>query len=117
MALQRGKLADPSQLGSSAAAVITNAASQKCYIRGITLFNTSSSTPQTVKLYMVPDSSGSVGTAADANQFFEQVLPAKDSFFLKFPYPVVLTDTNDTLQGSASNASTVTIIVHGDRDA
>lgn len=116
MAMQRGKLADIQYVASSAGSIYSNPASTKTYIRGLVLFN-GNTTSELVKLYNVPDSGGSLGTAGVSNQFAELTLTAKETLIMDFDYPLVLTDTNDSLQASTTTASKVTVMVNGDKDA
>lgn len=116
MALQRTRLADIAYLGSSNAAFYTNAASTESYIRGLVLHNTNTTT-EVVDIYNVPDSGGSVGTAGNGNKFLTINLAANETLFIDFPHPLVLIDTNDTLQGKSTTASKTTIQVLGDKDA
>lgn len=114
MALDRVKLTDPVQIDAAAASIYANPASKKTLIAGVWLFNTGT-TAQTVKLYLVPDSAGSPGAAAAANQIAELVLQPKESASIEIPFSFTLTDTNDTLQASATSASTVNAVVVGDQ--
>lgn len=116
MAMERGKLADIQTLSDSTASIYTNPAATKTYVRGLVLHNTNSSSEEIV-LYNVPDSAGSVGTAAAGNQFFKRELAAGESVFIDLEYPIVLTDENDSLQAVADTASVVTVQVLGDKDA
>lgn len=101
---------------SSAAAVYTNAASTTAYIRLITMHNTNSSA-ETVLIYNVPDSSGSVGTAAAANRIYKQTISADDTVTWAFDVPgMVLKSTNDTIQAVTSTAAKVTIQVFGGKE-
>jgi hypothetical protein len=116
MAISRGKLADIQYVASSAGSIYANPASTKTFVSGLTLFN-SNTTAETVKLYNVPDSTGSLGTAALANQFLEISLAALETFVLEFPSDgIVLTDTNDSIQAVTTTASKVTVMIHGTKD-
>lgn len=117
MAIIRGRLADIQTLSDTAGSLYANPASTKTFIKGVTLFNSNTSS-ETVKLYCVPDSTGSVGTAAATNQILERSLAAKETLIVDFPNDgVALQDTNDSLQGSSTSASVVTIVLHGAKDA
>jgi hypothetical protein len=115
MTLARDKLADIATVASSSASIYSNPAGKKSYIRGLVLFNGNTST-ETVKLYNVPDNATAVGTAAPTNQWLEYSLAAKETLIVEFPYPLVLTDTNDSLQASTNTASKVTVQLQGDRE-
>lgn len=115
MARQFTRLTDIQYVASSAGAIYTNAASTKSYIKSFILFNGNSST-ETVKLYNVPDSTGSVGTAGVGNQFAEISLAALETLMFDLPYPVTLIDENDTIQATTTTASKVTVQVLGDKD-
>lgn len=66
---------------------------------------------------MVPNASGSLGTAAATNRILNISLPANDSLFVEFPYALELAATNDSIQAVTTTASKVTIILFGDKDA
>lgn len=116
MARQYTRLADIQYVGSSAAAIYTNAASTKTYVKSLVLFN-SNTTAETVKLYNVPNSGASAGTAGSSNQFAEIALAASETLMFDLPYPMTLIDENDTLQASTTTASKVTVQILGDKDA
>lgn len=116
MALNRTKLADIQTVAAAAGSVYSNPASTKTYIRGIVLHNTNSTT-ETVQIYNVPDSSGALGAAAAGNKFLKVSLIADETIFLDLTYPIVLTDTNDSLQAVTTTASKVTLQLLGDKDA
>lgn len=115
MARQYTRLADIAYVASSAGAVYTNSAAEKAYIKSIVLFN-NNTTAETVKLYNVPDSGGSVGTAGVSNQFAQVVLASKETLMFDLPYPITLIDTNDTIQAETTTGSQVTIQILGDKD-
>lgn len=114
--LQRAKLGDIAYVASSAGAIYDNPGSTTTLVTGLTLFN-GNSTTETVKVYVVPDSASSLGTAGAGNQMLELSLTTKETLFIEFPFGVTLTDTHDSLQASTTTASMVTVIVHGDKIA
>lgn len=116
MTMQRGKLADIQYVASSAGSIYSNPASTKTYIKSLDIFN-GNTTLEVVKLYFVPDSAGSLGTAGAANQFAELSIAAKDTVIYEPGWPITLTDTNDSIQAVTTTASKVTVIVGGDKDA
>lgn len=116
MARQFTRLADIQYISNSAASVYTNAASTTTFIKSFVLFNGNTSA-ETVKLYNVPDSAGSVGTAGDSNQFAEISLAAKETLMFDLPYPITIINENDTIQAVTTTASKVTIQILGDKDA
>lgn len=116
MARQNTRLANIQYVPSTVGAVLTNPASTKTFVAGLSLFNTGTST-ETVDLYVVPDSGGSVGTAANANFHGRFTVGAKASFDREFVFPLPLIDTNDTIQMVTTTGSTVTVFFYGDTDA
>ena len=117
MAIIRGPLANIATLPSTVGAIYTNAASTKTFVKGISLFNGNTSS-ETIKLYNVPNSGGSVGTAGATNQFAEITLVAKEGLMYEFPGDgIALGSTNDTLQGVTTTANLVTYQFHGVKDA
>jgi hypothetical protein len=116
MTLHRERLADITTLGSTAAAICTNASGQKTFVKGYELHNTNT-TAETVKLFKVPDSAGTVGTAADGNRFLNIALAPNETLIYVPPgYGHILSDANDTIQGQSTTASKVTVSLFGDRD-
>lgn len=116
MAIVRGRLVEIQTVPNAAGALYTNPSATKTFIKGITLFN-SNTTAELVKLYRVPDSTGSVGTASDVNQFLEVSLASKEAFVFEFPGDgAVLEDLNDTIQGVTTTSSKVSIQIHGAKD-
>jgi hypothetical protein len=111
--MQYDRLADIQYVPASVGSIYANPASTRTYVKGVTLFNGNTSS-ETVLLYNVPDASGSLGTAGAGNQFAEITLVAKETLFVEFPYPLVLKDTNDSLQADTNTASKVTVQIHGD---
>lgn len=116
MTIVRGKLANIQTLPSTVESIYTNPASTETFVSGFTLFNSNTSA-ETVKLYAVPNSGGSIGTAADTNQFLDISLAAKETFIFQVPGDgIVLDGTNDTIQGFTTTASKVTVILHGAKE-
>lgn len=116
MTMQRGKLADIQTIATTAGSIYANPASTKTYIKTIIIHNTNT-TAETVQVFNVPDSSGSLGTAVTTNRFINVSLAANDTLEFSPDYPIVLTDTNDSIQASTTTASKVTVMLHGDKDA
>lgn len=117
MAFKIDNLGNIQYIPSTAGAVFTNPAATTTGIKSIVLFN-SNTTAETVKIYNVPNSGGSVGTASGANQFFEQSIPAKAT--RSFTYdgaPFALKSENDTIQAVTTTANKVTIQLTGGTDA
>ncbi len=113
MAWSEVRLADSQYVSNSAAAVVTNAASTKTQVKTITLFN-SNTTTETVKIYRVPDSAGSVGTAAVANQIYELAITTLQTVMIEvLGLGWILSDTNDTIQMVTTTASKVVVCVDG----
>lgn len=115
MARQNTRLANIQYVPSTVGAVLTNPASTKTFVAGFSLFNVGTAT-QTIDVYIVPDSGGSVGTAGNANFHGRFTVAAKASFDRVFPFPLPMIDTNDTIQMVTTNASTVTVFFYGDTD-
>lgn len=118
MALQNAKLADIAYIATTAGSIYANPSSTKSYVKGLMLFN-GNTTTEVVKIYVVPDSAGSLGTAGVSNQVGELSVAAKATEYFSLAvegYPVVLTDTNDSIQASTTTTSKVTVIPFGDKE-
>jgi len=113
MAFTYSRLTEITTIPASASQVYTNASGETTYIRSVILHNTNTSA-EVVVLYNVPDSSGSVGTAATANQFYKASVAADSTVIIEFATPgIVLSDENDTIQASTTTANKVTIQIMG----
>tara|TARA_R110000822_G_scaffold129122_2_gene265098 strand:- start:501 stop:851 length:351 start_codon:yes stop_codon:yes gene_type:complete len=113
MAFTYSQLTPITTIANSAGVAYTNPASKTTYVRTIVIHNTHTSA-ETVTLYNVPDSTGSVGTAGVTNQFYKQEVAADSTVLLEFAVPgIMLTDTNDTLQASTTTVNKVTIQITG----
>lgn len=98
------------QLAGSAGAIFTATATTN--IKTIVLFN-SNTTTETIKLYLVPNSGGSVGTAAASNQILSIALITGETFEFSPAYPFVLSASNDTVQAESTTANKVNYWING----
>jgi len=116
MATSYKRLTEITTVAASAASVYANPASTNSYVTLIVLHNTNT-TSEAVKLWNVPDSGGSVGTAVDANRFWSDNLAAGETAFVEIPkIGLVLENTNDTIQAETDTASKVTIQIFGSQE-
>jgi hypothetical protein len=98
-------------IASTAGAIRTNTTTTE--IKGFVIHNTNT-TAETVKLYNVPNSSGSVGTASNTtNIFFNRSIAVNETYIFDVPYPLTLLSVNDTIQAVTTTASKVTVQVLG----
>lgn len=104
----------PVQLSNSVGAIYTNPSGDKTLIASVMVHNTNS-TAETVDIWWVPDNAGAVGTAADAKRIARMVLPAGDTQFFDLAYPIILKDTNDTIQASSTTINKSNAVVFGAR--
>jgi len=113
MSFDYSRLCEITTVASTVGSVYTNPSSTKSYIRLIILHNTSS-TSETVVLYNVPDSGGSLGTAGDTNKFYYESITANSTSIIDLGTPgLILQDTNDSIQAVTTTASKVTIQIMG----
>jgi hypothetical protein len=113
MAITRGRLANIQTISSTAGVIYANPAGTTTFVGCIILHNTHTAT-ETVQLYNVPDSTGSVGTAALSNRFMQVDIAANAT--VSFPFDgdgIVLADTNDSIQASSTSAGKVTVQLSG----
>lgn len=117
MAIVRGKLAEIQTIPSTVGSIYANPASTKTFISGFTVHNTNT-TSETVEIHCVPDSTGSLGTAALTNRIWKETLAADETaVFSAPPDGIPLEDENDSIQAKTTTASKVTIILHGVKEA
>jgi len=135
MALAKTNLGFPVVVSAGTTATVYSVGSAKtAYIRSIVICNTftgaaSSTLSQTVQIYVVPNSGGSVGVASTSNRIGRVSLTPDDTFFYDLQYPITLQNTGDsiqvfnegtyayTLSGIATATNPVNVMVLGDREA
>lgn len=134
MALAKTNLGFPVVVSAGTTVSVYSVGSAKtAYIRSIVICNTfsgsiSSTISQTVQIYAVPNSAGSVGVATAGNRIGRVSLTPDDTFFYDLQYPITLQNTGDsiqvfnegtyayTLSGIATATNPVNVMVLGDRE-
>ena len=118
MALSKTSLSNiVSITGVSTVGIYTNPVSTKSYIKAFVIHNAGVSSAF-CRLYDVPNSGGSVGSASSNNQFFSQYINPGETTFLEYPYPLTLVNTNDSIRFYNSTANQViNIQILGDKDS
>jgi hypothetical protein len=134
MALAKANLGFPVVVSAGTTATAYSVGSAKtAYIRSIVICNTfsgsiSSTIAQTVQIYMVPNSGGSIGVATAGNRIGRVSLSADDTFFYDLQYPITLQNTGDsiqvynegtnayTLSGIAPATNPINVVVLGDKE-
>ena len=136
MALAKTSFGFPTVIAAGTTATVYSVGSAKtAYIRSIVIYNSSfvggisSTNAQTVQIYMVPNSGGSVGVGTSAHRIGRVSLTPDDTFFYDLQYPLTLQNTGDsiqvfnegtfayTLSGIATATNPVNVVVLGDREA
>ena len=113
MAYAHARLTEITTIANSAGALYTKAAGTSVYVRLIVLHN-GNTAPEAVKLYVVPDSGGSAGTAATTNEIYAETIEAGGTRVLEFPAQgIILKDNGETIQGVTTTASKVTFQAFG----
>ncbi len=103
-------------ISDTAETIYANPVSTITHIGCIVLHNTDSSA-QTITLYLVPDSSASVGTAATTNQIFKEELAVNETYPID-DLKIIMGDTNDTIQAVCSGTTDkVNIFIFGAKNA
>jgi hypothetical protein len=116
MALQYSGLGNCQSVGATPASVCTNPSGGKTYLRGLVIHNTSSSAV-VFKFYVVPNSSGSLGSAATSNRIANVTIPANETVNWEFPSPgIALIGPNDALFAEAGTAGVINVLPLGDQD-
>ena len=96
----------------STTTVLTVASSKTNYVRGILLHNTHTGSVN-VKAHIVPNG-GSVGTG---NVCLEVNIVTKDTYFLEFNFPIILSTNGDTIQIVVGVGGAINALVIGDKDS
>ena len=118
MALTKTGLGEIIECAISNTTTITGtvvAGNKQRYIRGLLIFNTSTTASQICEIHVVPNNgSGGTGAAADANKIGRLTLTASDTAFFEFPYPLTLTSTGDSIQVANGSGNKVNVLPIGD---
>jgi hypothetical protein len=98
--------------------VLTVGSAKTCYIRSVILHNIDTLNQSTVKVHIVPNSGGSVGTASSNNQLAQLSVQPTDTYFFELAYPITLSSDNDTIQVyNSSTTDAVNVLILGDKEA
>jgi hypothetical protein len=119
MALQKVGLGTVTRVGiGSTAIVLTVGSAKTCYIRSVIVHNIDTINSSTVKIHIVPNSSGSVGTASSINQLAQLSIQPADTYFFELAYPITLASDNDTIRVyNSSTTDAVNVLILGDKEA
>lgn len=113
MAYAHTRLTEITTIANSAGALYTKAAGTTVYVRLIVLHN-GNTTAEAVKIYVVPDSGGSAGTAGTTNEVYAETIEAGGTRILDFgAQGIMLKDNGETIQGVTTTASKVTFQAFG----
>ena len=126
MALAKSSLGFPVQVSpGNTTTIYTVASSKKAYIRTILIYHNreggTSTLNQIAKVYVVPNISGSAGTASDADCIGRVTLAPDDTLFFEMQYPITLENNGDTIQvendNSTGSTSKLNVMVLGDKES
>ena len=98
--------------------VYTVGSAKTAYIRSIIVHNIDTVNSSTVKIHIVPNSSGSVGAASSINQLAQLSIQPTDTYFFELAYPITLASDNDAIRVfNSSSTDAVNVLILGDREA
>ena len=119
MALQKVGLGTVTRVGiGSTTTVLTVGSAKTCYIRSMLIHNIDTVNSSTVKIHIIPNSAGSVGTASSINQLAQLSIQPVDTYFFELAYPITLSTNNDTIQiANNSTTNAVNVLILGDKEA
>jgi len=116
MATVYKRLQEITTIAATATAYVTNPSNTKTFVSNIVLHNTNS-VAETIEIYVVPDNSGSVGTATASNRMWKDDLDPNVTRIVPLPkIGIVLEDANDTIQILTTTAGKVTVQIFGRQD-
>ena len=99
--------------GASTSIPFQNPASTKTFITGLILHNSHTAAATVQLWHLVPPSSGSAGTPALAQQFFEKSMAADETIAFYYPFQVCYEDLARSFRARATVASVVSINLAG----
>lgn len=115
MALQRIKIGELTPIGTTAAALTTNPAATKTWVRGVLLHNTAAVTVEVSIHWVQPSAGGGLGVCSGANRIFCVNVAPKESLILEIPFSLMLDSKAESVQAVALDAG-VQGFVTGDRE-
>ena len=119
MALNRGNLGFSTQIGAGVtAAVYTVGSAQTAYIKSVLLHNLSVTIPSNIRIHVVENNGGSVGTANSTTQIARIGITTNDTFFFEPAYPITLSNTGDSVQvyNEGNTSDSINVLVLGDKE-
>ena len=103
------------QLSDSANPIVINDPNKNLIIRSIVFFNVSEDFTNIVKLYVVPNDSGSLGVVEDKHQMLQITVNGEEIFDFTPSNPIVYENENDAIFIKATNANQVNYFVKGNK--
>lgn len=98
--------------------VYTVGSAKTSYIRSVIIHNIDTVNSSTVRIHIVPNSGGSVGTASSITQLAQLSIQPVDTYFFELAYPITLSSNNDTIQVyNASTTDAINVLILGDKEA
>jgi hypothetical protein len=118
MALAKVGLGTVTRIAAGAgASVLTVGSAKTCYIRSVICHNINALNPSTVKIYIVPASNDSPGTASSINQLAQLTIQPTDTYFFELAYPITLPNNNDTIQvHNSGTTDAINVLILGDKE-
>jgi hypothetical protein len=118
MALQKVGLGTVTRVAlGTTATVLTVGSAKTCYIRSVIIHNIDTLNSSTIKVHIVPNSGGLVGTASSINQLAQLSIQPTDTYFFELAYPITLASNNDTIQVyNSSSTDAVNVLILGDKE-
>ena len=114
MALNHVSNITPVLVPSSAGSIMTHS-SGKTYVRGMIFYN-SAGTTETLEVHVIPNSGGSLGTAAATNRVLRISLLSSETFTWELPFPFVFTSANDAIFAKSTTNNVVVAYILKDTE-
>ena len=113
MALERGRLSTVVQVSAgSTVGIVTVASNKKVYVKSIVAHCVGIQTTPKAQVYYVPNGE----TFGESNRIFNITLSGEESALIEPSYPIVLTETGDSLRVGAA-VSDINVMIFGDKEA
>lgn len=117
MALAQVGLGSITQVAAgTTASVYTVGSAKTAYIRAIEIHSLDPDNTANVQVHIVPNNSGSAGTATSITRLARLGISTEDTYFFENAYPITLTANGDTVQVYNESSDAVNVLVLGDRE-
>lgn len=96
--------------------VVNSVSAELLYIRTVILTNVHATNVGVVKLFLVPNVAGALGTPDPDDRIFVKSVAVDAMEIIEFPIPGLILEYNDVIRAVCDNADTINLVMTGGRE-